>query len=208
MRSVCATLYMEYCPPSEASSGSATEGTSYKFYIKHFPCNYIAFTKQFIHCVQTTHQTPEPKTYYVKRKNRKYVRLDTKCHFILNYTVRHRILITFQLYFNRGPDSSVGIVTGYGLYGPGIKSRWGRDFPHLSRLTLGPTQPPVQWVPHLSRGKERPGRDADPSPLLVPWSPEGRAILLLPLWAVRPVQSLSACTRVHFTCCILTTAWF
>jgi hypothetical protein len=25
-----------------------------------------------------------------------------------------------------------------------------------------------------------------------------RAIPLLPLWAVRPVQSLSACTRVHF----------
>jgi len=28
--------------------------------------------------------------------------------------------------------------------------------------------------------------------------PYGRAISLLPLWAVRPVQSLSACTRVHF----------
>ena len=36
-------------------------------------------------------------------------------------------------------------------------------------------------------------------PLLVPWSRKGRAIPLLPLWAVRPVQSLSACTRVHFT---------
>jgi hypothetical protein len=38
-----------------------------------------------------------------------------------------------------------------------------------------------------------------PHPLLVPWSWKGRAIPLLPLWAVRPVQSLSACTRVHFT---------
>ena len=36
-------------------------------------------------------------------------------------------------------------------------------------------------------------------PLLVPRSRKGRAIPLLPLWAVRPVQSLSACTRVHFT---------
>jgi hypothetical protein len=36
-------------------------------------------------------------------------------------------------------------------------------------------------------------------PFLVPWSRKGRAIPLLPLWAVRPVQSLSACTRVHFT---------
>jgi len=37
-----------------------------------------------------------------------------------------------------------------------------------------------------------------PHPLLVPWSRKGRAIPLLPLWAIWPVQSLSACTRVHF----------
>jgi hypothetical protein len=47
-------------------------------------------------------------------------------------------------------DSSVGIATRYGLDGPGIKSRWGRDFPHLSRSAVGPTQPPIQWVPGLS----------------------------------------------------------
>ena len=38
-----------------------------------------------------------------------------------------------------------------------------------------------------------------PHPLLVPWSWKSRAIPLLPLWAVRPVPSLSACKRVHFT---------
>jgi hypothetical protein len=59
----------------------------------------------------------------------------------------------------------VGIATGYGLDGPGIESRWGSNFPHLSRPALGPTQPPEQWVPGLSREYVRSGRDADPSPL-------------------------------------------
>ena len=60
-----------------------------------------------------------------------------------------------------GPDSAVVIATGYGLDGSEIESRWGCDFPHLSRPALGPTQ----WVPGLIRGKERRGREADPSPL-------------------------------------------
>ena len=44
-------------------------------------------------------------------------------------------------------------LSRYGLDGPEIEYRWGRDFPHPSRPALGPTQPPIQWVPGLSRGK-------------------------------------------------------
>jgi len=43
------------------------------------------------------------------------------------------------------------------------------------------------------------GLTLTPHLLLVQWSRKSRAILLLPLWAVRSLQSLSACKRVNFT---------
>ena len=49
------------------------------------------------------------------------------------------------------PGSSVGVATDYGLDGPG--SNAGGDEIFLpSRPSLVPTQPPVKWVPGLSRG--------------------------------------------------------
>ena len=42
-----------------------------------------------------------------------------------------------EYYNSTGRDSSVGIVTRYGLDGPEIISRCGRNFPHPSRQTLG-----------------------------------------------------------------------
>ena len=48
---------------------------------------------------------------------------------------------------------------------------------------------PVQWVTGLSRGKEGPRREANPSSLLVPWSRKSSAIPVFPLWTVRLVQS-------------------
>jgi hypothetical protein len=76
----------------------------------------------------------------------------------MSFTVDRREWLGFGLFqgvimhftwMKCGPGSVVGIATRYGLDGPVIESRWGLDFPHLS---LGPTQPPVQWVLGLSRG--------------------------------------------------------
>ena len=62
-----------------------------------------------------------------------------------------------------GLNSSVGIATRYGLDGPEIESLWVRDFPHPSRLALGPTQPPIKWVP-VFPGSEAAGVGVDHPP--------------------------------------------
>ena len=98
-----------------------------------------------------------------------------------------------------GPGSSVGIATDYGLDGPGSSPDGGEIFRTSSDRPWGPPSLLYNGYRVFPGGKERPGRDPDPSPLLVPWSRKSRAIPLLPLWAVWPVQNLSACTRVHFT---------
>jgi hypothetical protein len=98
-----------------------------------------------------------------------------------------------------GPGSVVSIVTGYGLDGPGIESRWRRDFHTCPDRPWGPPSLLYSGYRVFSGGKEQPGHDADHSPLLVPWSRKSSTIPPLLLWAVWPVQSLNACTRVHFT---------
>jgi hypothetical protein len=60
-----------------------------------------------------------------------------------------------------GPGSSVGIATDYGLDGPGIESRWRREFPPVQ---TGPGAHPASckfWYRVFFGGKVRPGPAAD-----------------------------------------------
>jgi hypothetical protein len=70
----------------------------------------------------------------------------------------------YHLFENVGWDISVVTATRYGLDGPGIEFRWRRDFPHPSRLALGPSV--RYWVsfPWV----KRPGRGHDHPPHLAP----------------------------------------
>ena len=99
-------------------------------------------------------------------------------------------LIVEEIYAFAGRDSSVVIAARYGMDGPGIECRCGRDFPHPSRRDLGPTESPVQWIPgHFI---ERPGRVNYPLPSSADVK-KSRSIPLLPFLA------LMGFSRVKFT---------
>ena len=82
----------------------------------------------------------------------------------------------------RGPGSSVGIATDYGLEGPGIESRWGRDFP-LVQIGRGAhpasSKMDTESFPGVNFGR---GVLLTTQPLLVLRSWKSRAIPLPTLW--------------------------
>ena len=99
---------------------------------------------------------------------------------------------TIIIFKYMGQNCSVGIVTCYRLDGLGIESRWGRDFPHLSR----PAHPASSTLgTKLFPGVKRPGLGDDHPPQPSAEVKESGAIPLLPLWA------FVACSREKFTFC-------
>ena len=87
----------------------------------------------------------------------------TPCSLINNY--KH-ILVEYT--YICGPGGVVGIATAYGLDGPGIESRWGARF--SAPVQTGPEAHPASCTKGTGSfpgGKVLPGRDAEPSPLLV-----------------------------------------
>ena len=62
---------------------------------------------------------------------------------------------------------------------------------HPASCTMG-----TGSIPGVKSGR---GVTLIPHSILAPWSRKSRSIPLLPLWAVQPLQFLSACIKVHLT---------
>jgi len=75
----------------------------------------------------------------------------------LNHINNTILINSFGFTVLQEPGSSVGMATCYWLEGPGIDSRLGRDSAYLSKPALGPTHPPIQWVPGLFPGGKSSG---------------------------------------------------
>ena len=76
-------------------------------------------------------------------------------------------LLTGRLY-PPGNIPGIHFFSGYGLDGPGIESRPGPDFPHLSRPALGSSfKIDTGSFPGVKSGR---GVTLTTHPLLVPWS--------------------------------------
>ena len=79
-----------------------------------------------------------------------------KTHYEFSWCLHYLNFLDLFLTIQRkkytcGPGSSVGIAADYGMESPG--SNPGQDdIFRPYRPALGPTQPPVQWVPGLSQG--------------------------------------------------------
>ena len=92
----------------------------------------------------------------------------------------------------------MGIATAYVLFRDRIPV--GINFPHLFRPTVGPTQPPVQWVPVLTRGQNVPGSDADTSsPSSTEFMEEYRYTSNYPLGHTGPVRGMPYILKIYTT---------
>ena len=85
--------------------------------------------------------------------------------------------------------SVVGITTGYGPDGPGMESRWGEIFRTSPDRPWDPPSLLYNGYRGIPGGKERPGRDADPSP------PSSAVVKKEQSFTSTPPMGRTACTE-------------
>ena len=76
-------------------------------------------------------------------------------YFYISVYTRIHVSVPFYIpsYICEPRDSEFGIETRCGMEGPRIEYRSGRDSPHPSKPTLGPTRRPPQRVAGLSQDR-------------------------------------------------------
>ena len=112
-------------------------------------------------------------------------------HAFRSFPIPTQLYFPWILVFSCGPGSSVGIATDYGLDGPGIESRWDRDFPFVQ--TSPGAHPAYCKMGTGSFPEVKSGRGVllTTHPLLAPRSWKSTAIPLPPLWTTTgPVTGL------------------
>ena len=115
--------------------------------------NTNEWINEWIHCIRhqsstsiTIHDTRCSIPFYSTRiTTTSHIVTPLCCYLIFNcQPTKCEILIYVHMCISLSRESSDAIASVYGLDGPGIESRCGRDFPHQSRLDRRPTQPPTQ----------------------------------------------------------------
>jgi hypothetical protein len=132
----------------------------------------------------------------------------TRWQWSFNTYTKHEIVRTVHIRRSRngqrGPGSSVGIATGYGMDGPGIESRWRARF--YAPVQTGPGAHPASCTmgtgsfPGVESGR---GVTLTPHPSLVPRSKKRVELYLYspqgPSWPVERVKTyLEVTNNMHW----------
>jgi len=148
---------MLFCPSSSSPSFSPIFLKSYSTSTIHLRLGFPFFFSSPWSVFQLLFYGPVPSTLTTRPtySNLRTLITDFVINFLIHFYSKNPfsyigLFILFHYFPNYRLGSSLGIATDYGLDGPG-SNPGGYEIFRSSRTALGPTQPPVKWVPGFSR---------------------------------------------------------